>query len=97
MSGEINAERSFCMNWLKLLGTMAALVVIDCIVEVICAMSDRTFPGDMDFRDVCKEIAFIVMMAVLENATRLGLPVPRRLKEALVKLHDENGKGDEPK
>ncbi len=36
-------------------------------------------------------------MSLLENAARLGLPVPEKLKDVLAQLHGraEDGKGDE--
>ena len=36
-------------------------------------------------------------VSLLENAGRLGLPIPEKLKDILTQLHDraENGKGDE--
>lgn len=33
-------------------------------------------------------------ISIIENAYRIGLPVPQKLKEILVQLHDKDGKED---
>ena len=33
-------------------------------------------------------------VSLLENAARIGLPVPVKMKEVLAQLHDRSGKGD---
>ena len=35
-------------------------------------------------------------VSLLENASRLGLPIPEKLKEILQQLHDKGGKDHEP-
>lgn len=34
-------------------------------------------------------------VSLLENAAHLGLPIPEKLKEVLIQLHDKSEKGDE--
>lgn len=55
------------------------------------------------FVDIYKRTAVIFFyisnegVSLLENAGRLGLPIPEKLKDILAQLHEraENGKGDE--
>jgi len=105
---------------------LVAIVVLDYLTGVMCAIVERKLSSDIGFRGIFKKITIFVMVAVahivcsyvlsgdiaairtaviffyianeglsvLENATRLGLPVPQKLKDILVQLRNRNTKND---
>lgn len=61
------------------------------------ALDRLTGTGQWVFRTlVCYFYIANEGISLLENATRLGLPVPEKLKDALVQLKDGNKKAVEP-
>lgn len=105
---------------------LIALVVIDYITGVFCAIADKSLSSEVGFKGICRKVLIFVLVGIgniidvyvlgdssvlrtaviffylsnegvslLENASRLGLPIPDKLKEVLSQLHDKGGNDDE--
>lgn len=63
------------------------------IILILAVLLDRLIGQEWVFRTIV--IYFYVGMeglSILENAARLDVPIPGRLKDALIQLHEEGGK-----
>ena len=105
-----------------LLTALIALVGLDYLTGVLCAVAERKLSSAVGFRGICRKALIFMLVGVghlldthvagsgaamrtavicfylsnegislLENVSRLGLPVPERLKEALRQLHGKDG------
>jgi toxin secretion/phage lysis holin len=102
---------------------LVALVVLDYLTGVMCAIVERKLSSDIGFRGIFKKVMIFVMVAVahivcsyvlggdiaairtaviffyianeglsvLENASRLGLEIPQKLKDVLEQLRKRGG------
>lgn len=65
------------------------------IILILAVLLDRLIGQEWVFRTIV--IYFYVGMeglSILENAARLDVPIPGRLKEALIQLREEGGKSE---
>lgn len=65
------------------------------IILILAVLLDRLMGQELVFRTIV--IYFYVGMeglSILENAAKLNVPIPRKLKNALVQLHEKEGKGE---
>lgn len=65
------------------------------IILILAVLLDRLMGQELVFRTIV--IYFYVGMeglSILENAAKLNVPIPRKLKDALVQLHEKERKGE---
>ena len=106
-----------------LLFALLAVVVVDYITGVMCAISDQKLSSEVGFRGICRKVLIFLLVgianildvqvigegcilrtaviffyvsnegvSILENAARLGLPVPEKMKAVLEQLHNKGDK-----
>lgn len=104
-------------GWDVLLQALLALMVIDYITGVICAIVEKKLNSEVGFKGISKKVFILLLIglavlldnamgseivrsftilfyisnegiSVLENATKLGVPFPDKLKEVLEQLKE---------
>ena len=108
---------------------LIAMIVLDYLTGVMCAIVERKLCSDIGFHGIFKKVTIFVMVAVahivcnhvlgydsaairttviffyianeglsvIENAIRLGLPVPAKLKAILAQLRQRDEDGGDSK
>jgi len=108
-----------------LLYALAAMIAIDYVTGVLCAISERKLSSEIGMRGIIKKVSVFLLVGVahivdgvvgssgilrsatimffisneglslLENATRIGVPIPPKLKDMLAQLRQrDEGGGD---
>lgn len=122
LSGAVGAIIGFLYGELNgLFIAIIALMAMDYITGILCAISTKTLSSEVGFRGLVKKLMILIIIAVahlvdayiigtgsalmtavilffaanegisiLENAALLGLPIPKKLKEVLEQLKEED-------
>ena len=116
----------FLGGWDGLLYALIAVVAIDYVTGVMCAISNHTLSSEVGFKGICRKVLIFLLVgigsildahvigsgsvlrtaviffyisnegvSILENAARLGLPVPEKIKVVLEQLHGRSAKDGE--
>lgn len=121
ISGAIGAVVGFMYGEVNgLFIAIIALMVLDYITGILCAIVTKTLSSEVGFRGLVKKFVILIVIAVghlvdayvigtgsavmsavmlffaanegisiLENAAKLGLPIPARLKDVLKQLKED--------
>ena len=76
---------------------LIAFVVIDYLLGVMCAVLEKHLSSDVGAKGIFKKVVIFFYLSnegisIIENATRLGLPIPEKLKDILEQLKDGGDK-----
>ena len=127
LSGAVGAIVGFLYGEINgLFVAIIALMALDYITGILCAVTTKTLSSEVGFRGLVKKFMILIIIAVghlvdayiigtgsvimsavilffaanegisiLENAAALGLPVPKKLRDVLEQLKNDNDEEDD--
>lgn len=95
MGGAIGAVLG---GWDGFLYALVLFVVVDYISGVLVGCS-RELKSEIEFRGIARKVVIFFCLSnegisILENAAALGLPVPKKLRDVLEQLRDDESETD---
>ncbi|MBU3145605.1 phage holin family protein [Clostridium sp. CF012] len=77
--------------WDTAIIVLLAFMVLDYATGLIKAYVNKEISSDVGLKGIARKS--LILISLLENCAQLGLPIPDKLREALIQLQSGNKKG----